>query len=138
MSIARSSALSPSEKERYDKFGFHFPVQIFENTQARTLRDKFFEYREQNRSRLAAMPINQHYQVFSEMHFAAGWVYRIVTHPRILDAVQSILGENFLVWNTNWFAKMPGEKTFVSWHQDGMYWKLAPFKIITAWIALTP
>jgi ectoine hydroxylase-related dioxygenase (phytanoyl-CoA dioxygenase family) len=48
------------------------------------------------------------------------------------------LGPNLLAWNSNWFTKMPGEKSFVSWHQDGTYWKLNPPTVVTAWVALTP
>jgi non-haem Fe2+, alpha-ketoglutarate-dependent halogenase len=33
---------------------------------------------------------------------------------------------------------MPGEKSYVGWHQDGTYWKLSPPTVVTAWVALTP
>jgi ectoine hydroxylase-related dioxygenase (phytanoyl-CoA dioxygenase family) len=33
---------------------------------------------------------------------------------------------------------MPGDKTYVSWHQDGMYWKMNAPRIVTAWLALKP
>jgi ectoine hydroxylase-related dioxygenase (phytanoyl-CoA dioxygenase family) len=42
-----------------------------------------------------------------------------------------------MVWGSRWFAKMPGEKTYVSWHQDATYWGLHPPNVTTAWIALS-
>ena len=45
-----------------------------------------------------------------------------VTHnPKILDAVQSLIGENILVCGTTLFIKNPNEKGFVSYHQDAKY-----------------
>ena len=72
------------------------------------------------------------------MHFVYKWVWEIASNPRILDAVEGLLGPNILAWNTNWFSKMPGDKTFISWHQDGTYWNLNPPSVVTAWVALTP
>jgi ectoine hydroxylase-related dioxygenase (phytanoyl-CoA dioxygenase family) len=96
------------------------------------------EYSAANEARLDALPPNQKYQVLSETHFVLPWVYEIVTNPRVLDAVEGLLGPNLLAWNSNWFTKMPGEKSFVSWHQDGTYWKLNPPTVVTAWVALSP
>ncbi len=135
---AGPTRLEPRERARFDELGYHFPIRVLDDEQTEQWRRKFLDYRRLCHAQLEQLPISQHYQFFSETHFVAGWVHKIVTHPRVLDAVESLLGENLLAWNTNWFAKMPGEKTFVSWHQDGMYWKLAPFKVVTAWVALSP
>lgn len=136
--IADSTRLTLHDQRRFQELGYHFPIPVLDKEEVERSRHRFLEYRAQSRPRLEQLPINQHYQIFSDTHFVAGWVYRIVTQPRILDAVESLIGGNLLAWNTGWFAKMPGEKTFVSWHQDGMYWKLSPQKIVTAWVALSP
>jgi hypothetical protein len=66
------------------------------------------------------VPVN-HYVVLSETQTYLQWVYPIVSHPRVLDSVESILGANLLVWSSRWFSKMPGDKTYVTWHQDATY-----------------
>jgi ectoine hydroxylase-related dioxygenase (phytanoyl-CoA dioxygenase family) len=100
---------------------------------------RYHAYVARHRSRLEVLPPNQKYQVFSETHFTMKWVYEIASHPKVLDAVQQIIGPNILAWNTNWFSKMPGDKAYVGWHQDGTYWKLSPTnRVVTAWLALTP
>ena len=53
---------------------------------------------------------------------------------KFLDAVEGILGPNLTVRDTAWFVKMPGDKKYISWHQDGTYWGLHPPKATTAWI----
>jgi ectoine hydroxylase-related dioxygenase (phytanoyl-CoA dioxygenase family) len=55
----------------------------------------------------------------------------------VLDAVSNILGPNLMVWGSRWFTKMPGDKTYISWHQDATYWGLHPPDVTTAWIALS-
>ena len=50
-----------------------------------------------------------------------------VTHDsKILDAVESLIGENILVCGTTLFIKNPNEKGFVGYHQDAKYIGLEP------------
>ena len=51
---------------------------------------------------------------------------------------EKILGKDFFVWGTSLFIKEPGDKTFVSWHQDSTYWGLSSPDVVTAWVALSP
>ena len=61
-----------------------------------------------------------------------------VTHnPKILDAVESLIGKNILVCGTTLFIKNPNEKGFVSYHQDAKYIGLEPHNWVTAWVAIT-
>ena len=124
--------------DRYERDGYAYPIRVLSEEQAQHYRARYHAYVDRNRDRLAALPANQKYLVLSETHFAARWAYELVTNPRILDAVEQVIGPNILAWGTNWFSKMPGDKAYVSWHQDGTYWNLAPVKVVTAWLALTP
>ena len=63
-------------------------------------------------------------------------IYDLVTHPRILDYVQDLLGETLICWATHYFAKLPGDGKRVSWHQDASYWPLTPSKTVTVWLAI--
>jgi ectoine hydroxylase-related dioxygenase (phytanoyl-CoA dioxygenase family) len=66
------------------------------------------------------------------------WVNDIIRDPRVLDPVESLLGPDILCWASGFFAKQPGDGTFISWHQDATYWGLSSPDVVTAWIALTP
>ena len=52
--------------------------------------------------------------------------------------MESILGSDILCWASGFFAKAPGDGSFVSWHQDATYWGLSSNEVVTAWIALSP
>ncbi|WP_144186429.1 phytanoyl-CoA dioxygenase family protein [Elioraea rosea] len=66
------------------------------------------------------------------------WIDALIRHPRILDAVESVIGPNILCWGSQFFTKRAGDPAFVSWHQDGTYWGLSSADVVTAWVALTP
>ena len=65
------------------------------------------------------------------------WFNDLIRHPRILDAVEDVIGPNILVWTSTFFIKEPHSPTFAAWHQDGTYFGLEPKEQICAWVALT-
>lgn len=71
-------------------------------------------------------------------HLLFPFLADLVRDPRILDAVQGVLGPDILCWAAGFFAKNPNDGKRISWHQDSTYWGLSAPDICTAWIALTP
>ncbi|MGO9518217.1 MAG: phytanoyl-CoA dioxygenase family protein [Candidatus Korobacteraceae bacterium] len=66
------------------------------------------------------------------------WAEALVRHPRILDAVESIIGPDIVCWAGQFFIKEAGAGCFASWHQDATYWGPSSQNVVTAWVALTP
>jgi len=64
------------------------------------------------------------------------FIYDLVLTPSILDAVEALIGPNFLCWGTHFFCKLPGDGKRVAWHQDASFWPLTPSKCVTAWLAI--
>ena len=60
----------------------------------------------------------------------------VARHPEILDKVAQVLGENFALWNSSFFAKPPHNGKRTPWHQDGEYWPIRPLATCTVWIAV--
>ena len=71
-------------------------------------------------------------------HVAAPWIVDLARNEAILDAVESLVGEDILLFGTSLFAKKGNDPRFVSWHQDSAYYGLDPHAEVTAWVALTP
>ena len=65
------------------------------------------------------------------------WFNDLIRHPRILDAVEDVIGPNILVWTSTFFIKEPHSPTYAAWHQDGSYFGLEPQEQVCAWVALT-
>jgi hypothetical protein len=65
------------------------------------------------------------------------WFNTLIRHPRILDAIEDVIGPNILVWTSTFFIKEPHSETYAAWHQDGSYFGLYPKQQVCAWVALT-
>lgn len=73
-----------------------------------------------------------------QMHLHFGWAYELASHPRVLDAVEDLLGPDLLVWATELFAKHPSDTSVaVGWHRDRRYLGFLGGQSVTAWIALS-
>jgi hypothetical protein len=71
-------------------------------------------------------------------HLLFPFLAELIRHPRILDAVEDLLGPDILCWSSSFFIKEAANPSFVSWHQDSTYWGLSQPEVATAWVALTP
>ena len=56
--------------------------------------------------------------------------------PEILDMVEQIIGPDFALWNSSFFAKPALTGTTTPWHQDGEYWPIRPMATCTIWLAV--
>jgi ectoine hydroxylase-related dioxygenase (phytanoyl-CoA dioxygenase family) len=70
-------------------------------------------------------------------HLLFPWLSELIRHPRLLDAIEDVLGPDILCWNTNLFTKEARDPGYVSWHQDATYWGLSAPLSVTAWVALS-
>src|SRR5262245_25257728 len=116
MEIA-STSLTSKQQGAYQDLGYHFPVRAFEDDEAARWRNTFISYHEQHSECLQKLLPRERRSFASETHFFLRWVHEIVSHPRVLDAVECVIGPDIMVWSSQWFPKFPKDKAFVSWHQ---------------------
>jgi hypothetical protein len=122
--------LTASQVAQYGREGIVFPVPVLTPEETAGFRRSFEELAD----RLGGRPVAQalgHTQAYFR------WAYDLATHPRVLDAVEDILGPDILLWTVSIFPKYPRDPGYISWHQDGTYWGLDSVRVTTAWIALT-
>jgi non-haem Fe2+, alpha-ketoglutarate-dependent halogenase len=123
--------LNDTQVEAYRRDGILFPVDVFTPEEARDQLAKFEAAEAAHGGRLPAR-INQ------KPHLLYPWMDALIRDPRILDAVEDVLGPDLLCWGSQFFAKNGHDPSYVSWHQDGTYWGLSSPDVMTAWVALTP
>jgi non-haem Fe2+, alpha-ketoglutarate-dependent halogenase len=127
-----------SLRSRFDAEGFVCPLPALAPQQVQQYRAQFDDFQARHQSQLDRLSASRRWQVYADTHFVLPWVDALTREPGILDTVEALLGPDLLAWNTSFFVKMPGDKAFISWHQDGAYWGLEPMEVATAWIALGP
>ena len=122
--------LSPFAVDAFQQDGFYSPVRVMSAEDAHQYRAALEAYEAR-----AGEPLQGNWR--HKTHLLFTWADALVHHPKILDAIEDVIGPDILCWNTNFFIKEANSPGFVSWHQDSTYWGLDPDDVITAWIALT-
>ena len=124
------SYLSSNQLKQYEDEGFVSPINIFSKEKANEIRNEI-ELIEKE------IPGELDNSGRYNAHLISPLLDEVTHHPKILDAVQGLIGEDILVCGTTLFIKNPHEKGFVSYHQDAKYIGLEPHNWVTAWIAIT-
>lgn len=125
-------ALASAQVAHYREHGFLSPVNALTTGEAREVRTLVEAVEAQHDGRWPRA-----WSLKSHLIFTA--IDRVVHHPKILDAVEDILGPDILCWSSRWFIKDKNDGGFVSWHQDVPYWGIdVSENIVTAWVAITP
>ena len=124
------SYLSSNQLKQYEDAGFVSPINIFSKDKAKEIRDEI-ELIEKK------IPGELEKSGRYNAHLISPLLDKVTHNSKILDAVESLIGENILVCGTTLFIKNPHEKGFVSYHQDAKYIGLEPHNWVTAWVAIT-
>jgi hypothetical protein len=122
--------LSEAEVEQFRSQGYAHPFTAIEPSQA-------FEYRRRIEAYEASVGHDANRTLKIKGHLPFPWLVDLGRNPRILDAVEDVIGPNILLFGASIFAKGGGDPRYVSWHQDSAYFGLSPHEEVTAWVALT-
>jgi len=123
--------LTAEQVEAYHRDGIRFPIDVMSPQEAAVLLARFEQIEAAHGGQLPTR-LNQ------KPHLLFPWMNALIRDPRILDAVEDVLGPDLLCWGAQFFAKNARDPSYVSWHQDGTYWGLSAPDVMTAWVALTP
>jgi non-haem Fe2+, alpha-ketoglutarate-dependent halogenase len=127
------ASLSAEQVAQYRHDGFLFPLDCLTANEVRYFRGRLEAFEREQGDTFGKLPN----LVRSKSHLLFTWMAELVRHPKVLDAVESIIGPNILIYHLTSWLKEPHEPSHVSWHQDGTYFGLEPAEQVTAWIALT-
>ena len=134
------ASLSKDTIEAYKRDGFVFPVRIMDEATAVACRARL----EQLEAAYGALPddttmrpLNTYFR--QNVHYVTTLANELCRLPAVLDAVESVLGPDLLVWSVEFIIKEPRTSRVISWHQDLTYWGLGETDHeVTAWLALSP
>jgi ectoine hydroxylase-related dioxygenase (phytanoyl-CoA dioxygenase family) len=92
------------------------------------------------RTHLAAATRAQYAELprhYGEPHAADLFWLGVCTAPKLLDAVESIIGPNLVLVYSSMFIKAARNEQRVAWHQDNTYWpSVEGTEVVTVWLAL--
>lgn len=123
--------LTDQQVARFRRDGFIFPLTALGAAEAQACADRLAAY-ERDTGRLAADSLS------FKAHMPFGLFSGLIRNPRIVDAVEDLLGPDLVCWGSSFFVKEPGSESYISWHADTYYYGLEPQQTVTVWVAFTP
>jgi hypothetical protein len=123
--------LTDQQLAQFRSEGYAFPFRAMSVADAAQCRARLEAYEQQ-----VGHDANRTLKI--KGHLAFPWLVELGRNPRVLDAVEDIIGPNILLFGASVFAKDGRDPRYVSWHQDSAYFGLDPHEEVTAWIGFTP
>lgn len=102
---------------------------------ARSIADmpeRLVVYKDGAHKEVAARP-----EYLTEPHTKSDFWLDFCRHPKILDAVASVLGDDLILIMSHLIVKLPHDGLPVAWHQDNTYWhSVKGTDVATVWVAI--
>ena len=124
------TSLTSKQLKDYEDHGFVSPIDVLTSDEANEIKEEIEKIEKKWPDELDGLGRNY-------VHMISPVFDKVCHNAKILDAVESIIGQNILVGGTTLFIKDPDKKGFVSWHQDAKYIGFEPHNWVTAWLAVT-
>lgn len=124
--------LSPAQVDAYRRDGFIGAIDVIDGPQVNSYREAFDDLEARVGKETAQIGL-------VDYHFEEEFIWKLATHPSILDAIEALIGPNVLLLATHFFNKYGEGKeaeAYVAWHQDVTFWGLDQPMAITAWYAV--
>lgn len=120
--------LSEAQVAQYREQGFLAPIDLLTPVEAEVLLADFQALEES-----CGGAVSDRYRIKAHLPFP--WLCDLIRHPRLLDAVEDVIGPDILCWGSSFFIKEPGDGHFISWHTDSFFYGTRPAETLTAWVS---
>jgi Phytanoyl-CoA dioxygenase (PhyH) len=104
-------ALTPAQMEQFRQEGFLTGIPVFSPAECARFRDTAEQFQ-------ATQPDDRDWAFDIKCNLLFDWVYASATHPRLLEAVADLLGDDLLLTDSVFRIKEPESGTQYGWHQD--------------------
>ncbi|MFT5290841.1 MAG: non-heme Fe2+,alpha-ketoglutarate-dependent halogenase [Planctomycetota bacterium] len=114
-----NGSLTAEQIRHYEEHGSLHGLDCFDTPESVAwLRTKF-------EALLALMPPGVHVRDLGNWNIRNNWVYELASDPRLLDALESLIGPDFFCWGVGVFYKEPHKDQVIRWHQGTGIWPLS-------------
>lgn len=122
-------ALSAEAIAAYRANGFHLPFRAMSEEDALSCRRRIERFEGEEPDAVGKLDL--------KCNLLFPWIDGVTRTPRLLDALEDLLGPNLLCWNASVRNKKARSPTYAGWHQDTRYIQIRPTGTI-AFLALSP
>jgi ectoine hydroxylase-related dioxygenase (phytanoyl-CoA dioxygenase family) len=122
--------LTPDQIASARRMGCVYPVRVMPAADAARYRERFEAY-----ERATGQSAPRHLKI--KPHLLFTWMIELATTPRLLDAIEDLIGPDIMLVTSAVWAKNARDPAFVTWHQDSAYFGYEPMDVWGAWVGLT-
>ena len=120
--------LTGAEIDAFHEHGFLPGIDVFCEAECDAFRSRVEEFEQ-------ARPEAVEWAFDIKTNLLFDWVYELSRDPRLLDAIEDLIGPDVLLTNSIFRIKEPGSSTFYGWHQDAARIRVEP-GFVLAFIAI--
>lgn len=122
--------LSDAQIDRARRDGYVCPVPVMDAAEAQRYLDRFEAY-----ERATGQSAPRDLKV--KPHLLFTWMIEMGTTPRLLDAIEDLIGPDIMLVTSAVWAKNARDPAHATWHQDSAYFGYDPMDVWGAWIGIT-
>lgn len=122
--------LSEAQIKHFEDNGYIYPVDCFSREQATAFLNQLEGFEKKH-----GVELGKGFNF--KPHLLFKWVDEVARHPKILDAVEDLIGPNIRLFHLSVWPKNAHSPAYIDWHQDATYFGLNPSTQITVWVALS-
>ena len=131
-----TGSLSKDDVARYHRDGFLKPITVLSAEKIKEIHKGIDAIERDYSTKDLPHDLTHYFRVNGELVIPL--LTEVALSKSILDAMESVLGPNLMVWSCELFIKEPQSHKIVSWHQDLTYWGMGGTDLqATAWIAIS-
>ena len=120
--------LNQVEIDSFHEHGFLPGIDMFGEAECDAFRSRVEEFEQ-------ARPEAVEWAFDIKANLLFDWVYELGRDPRLLDAIEDLIGPDVLLTNSIFRIKEPGSATLYGWHQDAARIRVEP-GFVLAFIAI--
>ena len=144
-------ALTPEQKNKFERDGFLVYGSILEEDELQTLSDRTdaiasgekeiaggyikLEAAAQRGELDDVKPIDRVWQIHDAFR-SDDVIMATCSNPRILDVVEELLGPNLKLFSDQTLMKPARHGSKIEFHQDSIYWPIEPYELVSCWLAM--
>ena len=115
-----TTSLSQKQIDAYWDDGYLFPLSVLSAEQANDYLNQLETIENDEQYQSLERPLNDYIRTHSDVIIPMA--AELAMQPAVLDAVESIIGPNLMIWGADFFIKEANSPMRVSMHQDLMLW----------------
>ena len=100
--------LTDEQLDQWDRDGAVWPVDLLTAEEAADYTRRFEALE-------ATMETEAQARFRMKAHLPFPWLWDLVMHPRLADAIEDIIGPNIVCWGSSFFTKKAHDPRFISW-----------------------